>query len=122
MPPIVSVVVPVYEAANDIGVALHSIFQQTYIDFEVLLINDGSRDTPALERAIARYRGRIVYLVQENAGAGAARNRGILASRGVYIAFLDADDRWEPQCLRTQVEYLERHPECDLVYADAMLS
>jgi glycosyltransferase involved in cell wall biosynthesis len=121
--PRVSVVIPAYCASADIPVALDSVFAQKFTDFEVILINDGSPDTPELERALTPYASRIRYIaLAENRGAGAARNAGILASRGGYVAFLDADDRWLPDFLRLQVSHLDSHPTCDLVYCDAILS
>jgi len=119
----VSVVIPAYRTSADIPVALDSVFAQTFSDFEVIVVNDGSPDTPDLERALEPYASRIHYIAFAlNRGAGAARNAGILASRGVYVAFLDADDCWSPDFLRRQVWHLETHPACDLVYCDAILS
>lgn len=118
----VSIVVPAFRASRDITGALTSIFDQTFTDFEVLVVNDGSPDTPALERALAPFRTRLRYFTQENRGAGAARNVGIRAARGRFIAFLDADDLWLPEFLARQVAFLEAHPERDLVYSDAIIS
>ena len=119
----VSVVIPAYRASADIPVALDSVFAQTFPDFEVTVVNDGSPDTPDLERALEPYASRIRYIAfAVNRGAGAARNAGIVASRGVYVAFLDADDRWSPDFLRRQVWHLDARPACDLVYCDALLS
>jgi glycosyltransferase involved in cell wall biosynthesis len=120
--PIVSVVIPVYRASGDIAVALGSVFAQTFTHFEVIVVNDGSPDTPALEAALAPYRSRIRYITQPNQGAGAARNTAICASHGRYIAFLDADDRWTTDFLSRQIAWLEADPECDLVYSDALVS
>src|SRR5215216_6434275 len=74
--PAVSVVIPAYNAARHIGEALESVFAQTFTDYEVIVVNDGSPDTPALERALAPYMSRIIYLKQENRGVSAARNTG----------------------------------------------
>jgi glycosyltransferase involved in cell wall biosynthesis len=119
---LVSVIVPSYCASAHIGATLSSVFHQTFREFEVIVVNDGSPDTPETERALAPYRSRIHYIVQANAGPGAARNAGILASRGELIAFLDADDRWHPEFLAEQVAFLRRTPACDLVYCDALIS
>jgi glycosyltransferase involved in cell wall biosynthesis len=98
------------------------MFCQTYHNFEVILINDGSADTEELERAIAPYRNRIVYISQENSGPSAARNAGIRRARGEYLAFLDSDDVWYPTCLAAQVALaLSRQPPCDLVYSDVLV-
>ncbi|HET8654107.1 MAG TPA: glycosyltransferase family A protein [Longimicrobiaceae bacterium] len=119
--PRVSVVVPCYNAADFIGRALDSILAQSYRAFEVLVINDGSPDTPALEEALRPYLSRIRYVRQENQGPGGARNTGILQARGEYVAFLDSDDAWEREFLAEQMRLLEADPELDLVYADALL-
>jgi glycosyltransferase involved in cell wall biosynthesis len=121
-PPLISVVIPAYAAAADIAVALSSVFRQTFTDYEVVVVNDGSPDTPDLEAALAPFRPRLRYLVHANAGAAAARNTAILASRGAFVALLDADDRWEPDFLASQVAYLHANPDCALVYADARIS
>jgi glycosyltransferase involved in cell wall biosynthesis len=120
--PVVSVVVPAYQASGDIADALDSVFAQTFSHFEVVVVNDGSPDTPQLKAALAPYWSRIRYIEQPNRGAGAARNSGIRATSAKYIAFLDADDLWSPECLRRQVGYLDTHPDCAAVYADAMIA
>src|ERR1700730_1568273 len=97
--PTVSVIIPAYNTALYIVETLDSVFAQTFRDFEVILINDGSPDTDKLEQVIEPYRERIVYLKQKNGGPSAARNAGIGWSRGEYIAFLDSDDSWLPQYL-----------------------
>jgi glycosyltransferase involved in cell wall biosynthesis len=120
--PLVSVVIPAYKAAAYISETLQSVFSQTYPNFEVILINDGSPDTPELERAIAPFRDCLLYIQQENHGPSAARNAGIRRARGEYVAFLDADDLWFPGCLAAQVDLaLSRQPPCDLVYADVLV-
>lgn len=120
--PTVSIIVPAYRASRDITGALASIFDQTFRHFEVIVVNDGSPDTPELERALAPFRTRIRYLTQANLGAGAARNAGIRMARGRYIAFLDADDLWSADFLRRQVWFLEADRSLDLVYCDALIS
>ena len=120
--PIVSVIIPAYQASGDIGDALASVFAQTFTSFEVIVVNDGSPDTAELEAALDRFRDRTRYLVQPNRGAGGARNAGILAARGRYIALLDADDIWFPDFLRRQTAMLDEHPDCGLVYCDARIS
>jgi glycosyltransferase involved in cell wall biosynthesis len=120
--PLVSVIIPAYEAASYIPETLESVFCQSYQNFEVILINDGSPDSEDFERAIAPYRDRIVYISQENAGPSAARNAGIRRARGEYLAFLDSDDSWYPNCLAALVELaLSLQPSCDLVYSDALV-
>ncbi len=116
--PKVSVIIPAYNVAPYIGETLDSVLAQTFADYEVIVINDGSPDTEDLEREIARFIDRINYLKQENRGASAARNAGLRAARGEFVAFLDADDLWLPNYLDEQIRFLcERN--CDLVCADA---
>jgi glycosyltransferase involved in cell wall biosynthesis len=119
--PAVSVIVPAYNAAPYIGETLESVFAQTFTDYEVVVVNDGSPDTPDLERVLAPYREKIVYLTQENRGLSGARNTAIRAARGRYIALLDSDDLWEPEYLAVQVEMMEHNPETDVLYPNAMI-
>jgi glycosyltransferase involved in cell wall biosynthesis len=119
--PLVSVIVPSYNTANLVGECLDSIFAQTYKNFEVVLVNDGSPDTPALEKALEPYMPRIVYIRQENKRAAGARNTAIRKARGEFLAFLDSDDRWLPDHLASQMKLLQEDPSLDLVYANAAL-
>lgn len=119
--PRVSVIMPAYNVARYIGDALASAFAQTFEDFEVVVVNDGSPDTDELERALAPYRGRLTYIVQENRGPGAARNTAIRAARGELVALLDPDDVWEPDYLAVQVAALDADPSAAMVYPDALL-
>jgi glycosyltransferase involved in cell wall biosynthesis len=118
----VSVIIPAFRAAGYIADTLSSVFNQSYKDFEVIVVNDGSPDTPELLQALAPWRSRIVYIEQENGGAGAARNAALAVARGEYVAFLDADDKWRPNFLESQMRYLARHPGCEMVYADALVT
>jgi GT2 family glycosyltransferase len=117
--PQVSVVIPAYNAAAYIAGTLDSVFAQTYTHFEVVLVNDGSPDTDALERELKPYLSRIRYLKQANRGPSAARNLAIQEAQGHYIALLDADDFWLPQHLAHQIRRLSRNQELGLVYANA---
>jgi glycosyltransferase involved in cell wall biosynthesis len=117
----VSVIIPSYNASKYIAATLDSVFRQTYQDFEVIVINDGSPDTDMFEQVIQPYLDRIVYLKQENRGPAAARNRGILKARGEYIAFLDSDDCWLSEYLATQMQLFAQTPPPDMVSADAEL-
>ena len=119
--PTVSVIVPAYNSAEFIAECLDSIFSQTFVDFEIIIVNDGSPDTPALEVALEPFRERIRYLQQENGGLSAARNFGIREARGEFVAFLDSDDCWTPEYLSTQMKLFRDNPALDLVYADAKL-
>jgi glycosyltransferase involved in cell wall biosynthesis len=119
--PDVSVVVPAYNTSQYIAGAIESILAQTYTSYEVIVVNDGSPDTPAMERALAPFRDRIVYLVQENGGISAARNAALRVARGRYIALLDSDDTWEPNYLAVQVAALEADPSLAVVYPNAVV-
>src|SRR5258708_10595177 len=89
-PVLVSVVIPAHNAANSIAEALTSVVNQTFSNYEIIVVNDGSPDTTLLERALELFRQRIRYIKQENQGPSGARNSGILAARGKYVAFLDS--------------------------------
>ena len=117
--PEVSVILPVCRAAGNVAGALDSVFSQTFSALEVIVVNDGSPDTPALDAALSPFATRIRYFqLAVNRGAAVARNTGIAAARGRYIAFLDADHRWSPAFLQRQVQYLDANPGCQLVCAD----
>jgi len=116
----VSVVIPAYNVAPYIAETLNSVFAQTYAEYEVIVVDDGSPDGADLEQALVPYLERVRYVRQENRGAGAARNRGVLEARGEYIAFLDSDDLWMPEYLEEQVRFLTGNGY-DLAYADALL-
>lgn len=118
--PRVSVIIPAYNIAKFIAETLNSVFIQTFTDFEVIVINDGSPDSEDFERVLAGYFSRIVYLKVDNVGAGAARNLGIEEARGELLAFLDGDDVWLPEYLAAQVEFLVEN-NYDLVYSDALI-
>ncbi len=119
-PPKISVIIPAYNAAEFIVEALNSVIGQKYREHEIIVVNDGSPDTAQLERAIRNQFEDIVYIKQRNAGAGVARNTAIEQARGQIVAFLDADDAWQPDFLASQYVFLERHGY-DMVYCDAQL-
>ena len=119
-PPLVSVIIPAYNAAKYIGEALNSVFDQTCRSHESIVINDGSPDTVELERELQAYRGTLQYIKQDNRGAAAARNAGLRCARGEYVAFLDADDRWLPNFLEEQIQFLKIN-NADFVFSDALL-
>lgn len=115
--PKVSVVIPAYNVAEFISETLDSVVAQKYKDHEIIVVNDGSPDTPAFERALHTHREDIVYIKQPSLGAGAARNTAIEHARGEIIAFLDGDDIWLPDLLASQIAFLGRG--YDMVYCDA---
>ena len=107
--PLVSVITPVFNAAEFLTETIHSVRNQTYCDWEHILVNDGSTDGSAeLIKKVAAADSRIHLLELERCGSPAlARNRGIESARGKYIAFLDADDLWLPQKLERSVAWME---------------
>jgi len=115
----VSVIIPAYNIAPYITETLASVFAQTFTDYEVIVVNDGSPDTEEFEQAIQPYLDRIIYLQQENGGASIARNAGLQAARGELVAFLDGDDLWLPNYLEEQLKFIHTRG-CDLACADAM--
>jgi glycosyltransferase involved in cell wall biosynthesis len=117
----VSVVIPAYNAAPFIAATLDSVFAQTFTGYEVIVVNDGSPDTPEFERALAPYLDRIVYLKQRNTGPSGARNTAIRAARGDFVAFLDSDDQWLPEFLADQFRILDREPGIDLLYSNGVI-
>lgn len=117
--PLVSVIIPAYNAAKFIAKTIESVLSQTYKNIEVLVIDDGSQDATAeIVRSIAQKDSRVVLLQQENSGVAAARNLGIDKSKGEFIAPIDADDIWYPQNLEKQVQcILQAEPSVGLVYS-----
>ncbi len=112
--PLVSVIIPCYNTADYLGEAIESVLAQTYGNFEVIVVDDGSTDnTPQVVRSFDDKRIRYVY--QDNKGLPGARNTGIRHSKGQYLAFLDADDYFLPNKLTDQVAFLESHPDFGLV-------
>jgi glycosyltransferase involved in cell wall biosynthesis len=114
--PHVTVVIPVFNASSLVGSALSSVFAQTYRDFEVVVVDDGSDDQRQLISALEEWAGRIIYVRQPNAGPASARNAGIARASGDLVAFLDADDEWLPEKLEKQVAYFDRYPETGLLH------
>src|SRR5215831_9468158 len=116
--PIVSVVIPTYNNARFLPEALDSLLGQTYRDFELIVVDDGSTDD-TLE-VLKPYRHLIRYVRKENGGPASARNLGIRHASGELIAFQDADDIWLPDKLQLQVDYLREHPEVGLVFSGSI--
>jgi glycosyltransferase involved in cell wall biosynthesis len=112
--PMVSVVIPTYNRAHLVSRAIQSVLDQTYRDFELIIVDDGSTDnTEEVVRAF--HDARIIYLKQpSNRGVSAARNAGIKAAQGNYIAFQDSDDEWLPQKLEKQMALFKEDKKGDL--------
>lgn len=117
--PTVSVIIPAYNSADLIVDAIDSVLAQTYKDYELIIVDDGSTDDTA--KTVEAYGDRVKYLYQENAHISAARNKGFSVSTGKYIAQLDADDLWLPQKLEKQVTMFEQHPDAGMVYCDGYI-
>ncbi len=109
MPEAVSVVIPVYNGARCVRRAIDSVLAQTCRDFELIVVNDGSTDETA--EVLAGLGDRIRVVNKANGGLSSARNAGIGAANGDYVAFLDADDWWLPRKLERQMEWLRAHPD-----------
>ncbi len=105
---VVSCIVPVWNASGYVGAALRSIAHQTYTSIEIVVVDDGSDDGSADAALAACPEARV--LRQPHAGPGAARNRGVVSSRGTWLAFLDADDLWHREKLARQLAALEQLP------------
>jgi glycosyltransferase involved in cell wall biosynthesis len=119
---LVSVIIPTYNRAALLEIAIESIIEQSYRPIECIVVDDGSTDTtPEIMR---KYEGNrndqltIQYIIQKNAGSQVARNTGTKASTGEYIQYLDSDDLLYPQKLENQVKYLQQNQGCDGVFGD----
>ena len=116
MKPLVSVIMPLYNAAPFVGEALESVVASTYRPLEVVVVNDGSTDDSLrVVQEFAEKHKEVRVLSQANAGASAARNKAIRASKGVYILPVDADNRIDPRYIEEAVEVLEKRPEVRVV-------
>jgi glycosyltransferase involved in cell wall biosynthesis len=113
--PLVSVIIPTFNRGYIITDAIESVFSQTYKNYEIIVVDDGSSDNT--REILEPHMDRILYFYQENGGQSSARNLGIKNSRGKYIAFLDADDLWMPEKLKTQIEVLEKNPNIGMIYS-----
>jgi len=116
--PLVSIIMPVYNAADFIAAAIQSVLAQTYTNWQLVIIDDESTDgSKAVVEALHLSAKQLLYIDSvEAAGTGPARNQGIKRASGEYIAFLDADDYWEPRKLAIQMRQLIDHP-CDLIFS-----
>jgi glycosyltransferase involved in cell wall biosynthesis len=119
--PAVSVIMPAFNVEPYIGEAIESVLAQTYTDWELVIVDDGSKDgTRAVaERYRAAHPDRIVVVSHENRGLAAARNSALRVARGSVFALLDSDDIWEPGFLAAQMQFLEEHPEVAIVTGNA---
>jgi glycosyltransferase involved in cell wall biosynthesis len=114
--PQVSVIIPVFNSARFIGRALQSVFEQTFRDFEVIVVDDGSEDHDELSTVLSEWVDKIDYIRQPNGGPARARNTGIARASGELVAFLDADDDWLPEKLACQVDYFAKYADTGLLH------
>lgn len=109
----ISIVIPLYNKEKQIAHTLQSVFNQTFQNFEVVIVDDGSTDGSVAEvEKLSDSRIRLIH--QKNAGVAAARNRGIEEAKGDLMAFLDADDEWKPEYLATQYHLSQKYPDCNV--------
>jgi glycosyltransferase involved in cell wall biosynthesis len=116
--PLISVVIPAYNAERYIGEAIESVLAQTYSPLELIVVDDGSTDRTA---DVARAYAEATVIVQENGGPSAARNRGAAAATGEFLAFHDSDDAMTPDKLAVQASHLTANPEAGCVLAEQEL-
>lgn len=109
----ISVVIPLYNKATSISSTLECVLNQTFSDWEVVVVDDGSTDDSA-NIVNSMDDSRIRLIRQSNAGVSAARNSGVTEAKGEFIAFLDADDEWDKEYLATQYELTKKYPDCDV--------
>jgi glycosyltransferase involved in cell wall biosynthesis len=118
MPQLISVIIPTYNRANLILRAIDSVLNQSYKNFELIIVDDGSTDnthevlTPLIQT------DKIKYFKRQNCGVSASRNFGVSQSLGNYITFLDSDDEWLPHKLQDQLHYFSHNPEVRIVYGE----
>jgi glycosyltransferase involved in cell wall biosynthesis len=115
-PPLVSVILPTFNRATWVREAIASVLAQTYVHLELIVVDDGSHD--ATPEVVQAYGDELRYIWQAHVGVSAARNRGVAASRGALVAFLDSDDLWLPQKIAAQVTRLQQQPEAQACYTD----
>ncbi|WP_375512534.1 glycosyltransferase family 2 protein [uncultured Nostoc sp.] len=114
--PNVSVIIPTFQRADLVSETIESVLAQTYTDYEIIVVNDGSTDNT--REVLAKFKDKITVIDQENKGLATARNTGIMASQGQYIAFVDDDDLWIPNKLEKQIPCFESNPNIGLVYSN----
>ena len=112
----VSVVVPTYNRAYRLEETLRSVVNQTYQDFELIVVDDGSTDDTS--KVMQSFPGAQYIFMEENSGVSSARNKGLAHAKGRYICFLDSDDLWDKNKLQTQVQWMEENMDCLVCYTD----
>jgi len=115
MPPFFSVIIPTYNRREFLKKAVDSVLSQTFKNFELIIVDDGSTDDT--QSLLDWYQeSRIKYIYQKNHGVAHARNRGLEKTRGEWVAFLDSDDWWLPRKLERADEYINRFPEFQIFH------
>lgn len=117
--PLISVIVPSFNRAHLLPETIENILQQSFEDFELIIVNDGSTDET--DAAVAPFLDRITYLKHENKGITGARNTGIRAAKGEWIALQDSDDHWQPNKLQQHIVDMEANPGFGVYFLEAIL-
>ena len=115
----VSVVIPAYNSSEFLPLCIESVLRQTYPVAETIVVDDGSQDNT--REIVERYRNSVRYFWRPNGGLSSARNAGVRQTTSPWVAFLDADDRWDPRKIELQVKALESKPEAGLCYTGKLL-
>lgn len=113
----VSVIIPNYNNAHYLGNAIQSVLRQSFTDYEIIVVDDGSTDNS--KDVVSTFGNKVRYIWQENKGLGGARNTGINASNTEFIGLLDADDEWKPIYLEKMISLVESHPDAAVYYSAA---
>lgn len=114
--PRISIMIPTYNCGVFLGRAIDTALAQSYTDYEIIIIDDGSTDNT--RDLVAGYGNKVRYFHQPNRGLSSARNLALSHATGEFVAYLDADDMWYPQKLESQVAFLDAHKECGLVHSE----
>lgn len=116
MQPVLTIIIPTYNRADFLRESIHSVLSQTFADYELIVVDDGSSDHT---EEVVREFPRIRYVAcSENSGVSHARNLGIKLARGRYVCFLDSDDLWIKNKLEVQIRWMEAHADCQVCYTD----
>jgi glycosyltransferase involved in cell wall biosynthesis len=119
--PLVSVIIPAYNAEKFVAETIESVQAQTYTNWELIIVDDGSTDLSAnIIKEYVNKDTRIQYWYQSNGRQGKARNYAISKAKGTHLAFIDADDLWHPKKLEKQIHVFEEYPQVDLVYTNGL--
>lgn len=117
--PIFSVIIPTYNRVDYLCFTVESVLKQTFKEFELIIVDDGSTD--GTKNMVSEYTDpRLKYVYHDNKGVSYSRNRGLELSKGVYMAFLDSDDRWVPHKLETTLEYINKYPEIQIFHTEEL--